>query len=78
MLVLAPAACCLAGIGTDALLRLCLASLKAKDSETLAVTEDRNVKRRPSKGPKPSKVLFWTESFSLIGFDCRRRPTILY
>jgi hypothetical protein len=29
MLVLAPAACCLAGAGLDALLSLCLASLRA-------------------------------------------------
>lgn len=62
MLVLAPAACCLAGIGVDALLSLCLASLKAPDNDkavrapaaaaaapsTLA-TDDRSLRRRHQK-----------------------------
>jgi hypothetical protein len=60
MLVLAPAACCLAGIGTDALLSLCLASLKAPDSEqyddSYPSAMERASKKRLPKSSKPNKV----------------------
>ena len=61
MLVLAPAACCLAGIGVDALLSLCLASLKAPDTDkavrapaaaappSTPAPEDRSSRRRQQK-----------------------------
>jgi len=71
MLVLAPAACCLAGAGVDSLLSLCLASLKAPSGEDVhaaaaapspaktgaqAAIEERVQKRRASKTTKPNKV----------------------
>lgn len=60
MLVLAPAACCLAGIGTDALLSLCLASLKAPDSEqyddSYPSAMERASKKRLPKSSKPNKA----------------------
>jgi len=62
MLVLAPAACCLAGIGADALLSLCLASLKAPDTDepvrapavagaAATAPEDRSARRQKQRRP---------------------------
>lgn len=62
MLVLAPAACCLAGIGADALLSLCLASLKAPDTDepvrapavagaAATTPEDRSARRQKQRRP---------------------------
>jgi hypothetical protein len=81
MLVLAPAACCLAGAGLDALLSLCLASLRAPQGEDgAAVNGGAGLQpqktgaqaaleargKRSGKAQKPGKVRAGGYGFALL------------
>ena len=48
MLVLAPAACCLAGAGLDSLLSLCLASLKVRPNSPSCIIMWRTCYCKPA------------------------------